>query len=141
MKALILCALLSLSPLFASTTHARDSFADTLHQRMVEREPHFYAEATFQKVSEVPEDIAAIQMGTVLELVDFASELDLFALGFFYELNANMYEVVLQNEVIGYTYSINILKNDVLRTRRFYILNRRVDGVFYVGRIVNYDTF
>lgn len=134
MKTFIILALMAVGQAFAS-----DSYSDTLHSRMIEREPHLYSASNFVAVEEVPEEIAALQLGSVLELVEFARDYDLFSKGFFYELNNNMYEVVKENEVIGYTYSVNILKNDVLTHRRFYILNKRVDGVFYLGRIVTYD--
>lgn len=135
MKTLLITLLLSISSVLAH----HDSVSDVLHERMVEREAHLYDGAVFKEITEIPRDIEILKTGDLVELINFAQQYDLFAEGFHYALNENTYEIKKGEDVIGYTYSIDISKNDKPFVRRFYIVNKRVDGVFYVGRIVTYN--
>ena len=126
----------------SSFTYASDSIdeaAQTFHTRMIEREAQIYRGAEFILVDEVPSDILETEEKAFNELLAFATRFDLFALGFSYEIDPRTYQAIKNNSSIGYTFSLIISKDGKPMTRRFYNLSRRVDGVFYVDHIANYD--
>lgn len=117
-----------------------DTLSDTLHLRMEQREPHLYQDSTFELEEALPNQVDEVRERVLNDLLAFAWEYELFDLGFSYELDERTYSVAnAEGEVIGYTLSVWIYKNGNEMTRRFYVLNKRVDGVFYVGKIANYD--
>jgi len=123
--------------LFAEVT---DTMADTLHVRMIEREPHIFQNSEIELLEEVPEQVDELREKSLNDLLAFAWQYELFDLGFTYKLSEQTYEVLnADGEIIGYTYSVIISKNGKPMTRQFSVVHRRVDGIFYVGRIANYD--
>jgi hypothetical protein len=119
-----------------------DDLADTLHSRMEMREPQLFQGASFELIEVIPEQVEEVRQKALQELLDFATEYELFELGFSYTLDERTYSVTNQEGVIiAYTLSVWISKNGEPMTRRFSILHRRVDGIYYVGRIANYDLF
>lgn len=117
-----------------------DTMADTLHVRMIEREPHIFGNSKINLLEEVPTEVEELREKSLNDLLAFAWEYELFDLGFAYELSEKTYEVKnAEGQAIGFTYSVIISKHGKQMTRQFSIVHRRVDGVFYVGRIANYD--
>lgn len=135
--------LLMISMLFALSgslcaTEPSD-LAGLFHQRLIERWPHVLQGAKFELASETPDQVKEVINQSLDELLDFASELDLFSRGFSYALSPEVYEAKREGQVIDYTFSIVISKDGVSTFRRFYNLARRVDGVFYVDHLATYD--
>ncbi len=119
-----------------------DELSDTVHSRMEMREPHLFKGAIFEEVVTLPDQVQEVRQEALNALLTFATDLDLFDLGFSYELDGRSYSITNQEgTIVAYTVSVWISKNDEPMTRRFYILHRRVDGIYYVGRIANYDLF
>ncbi|TNF27000.1 MAG: hypothetical protein EP319_12605 [Deltaproteobacteria bacterium] len=119
-----------------------DDLAETLHSRMEMRTPNLFEGAAFELVDVIPDQVQEVRQKALQELLDFATDYELFDLGFSYKLDERTYSVTnQQGVVVAYTVSVWISKNGEPMTRRFSILHRRVDGIYYVGRIVNYDLF
>jgi hypothetical protein len=112
-----------------------ESSLQLFHERMVERSPLYYEGATVLESSETPLEINQLAQDSYQDLIDFATAFDLFDVGFEYQLNEDVYEVVNElGEPIAYTFAIRIYKNNVLMSYGFYELMKRVDGVYYLSR-------
>lgn len=141
MKILILLTLLIGLSNFALALdqQSTDSMAQTFHERLTQREPQIFEGAQFSLSDNPPDQVKEVIEKSLDELLQFATELDLFSRGFSYDIAPLVYKATKGSEVIDYTFSLRIYKNGVATFRRFYNLARRVDGVFYVDHIATYD--
>ncbi len=117
-----------------------DEVANLYHERIEQRYPQVkFKEFRLLSPEDVPADIKELQEDQLGNLLNFARSYDLFELGWSYENHNDVYEVTVEGgQVVLYTFSDLIIKNGVPDSRRFYQAVRRVDGVFYVGRISDY---
>ena len=139
MQKLILCLTLLVGICFNSM--AQDTVSDLFHERIQER----YATINFKEFkklnpSEVPAQIQELRERQLGDLLHFAETLNLFAQGWSYANHESVYEVSLEDgEVVIYTFSDVIIKDGEPRSRRLYQASKRVDGVFFIERIADYD--
>lgn len=126
---------------FSAFANQADPVADTYHQRLVAKFPQAkITEIRKISIEDVPAEILNLRKEGLQELLDFATDLDLFAIGWSYESHPNIYQAVNESgEVILYTFSTSIIKDDMMTARRIYQADRRVDGVFYIGRVSDYN--
>ncbi len=138
MKYLLLTILIGLSTI---NTWAVDYYGELFNQRMTERFPERNI-STFNLLTgqELPAQLNQLQEDSLEDLLQFARDYDLQASGWNYALSEETYEVINdQDQTIAFNFSILIYKYDTAVTRRFYQASRRVDGIFYIERIANYD--
>ena len=138
MKYLILTILISISTI---NTWAVDYYGELFNQRMTERFPERNI-STFNLLSdeELPIQVAQLKEESLEDLLQFARDYDLQDSGWSYALSDETYEVINgEDQTIAFNFSILIYKYDTAVTRRFYQASRRVDGIFYIERIANYD--
>ena len=127
--------------MISGNAFASDSVSDTYHQRIEER----YQTVKFENFKllskeEVPIQIQELQGKQLNDLLQFAEVYDLYRLGWSYSNHNDVFEVTIEGgEVVLYTFSDVIFKDGVPRSRRFYQATKRVDGVFFIERISDYD--
>lgn len=122
-----------------STAVFADSIDDTFTDRLLERHGLNNQIATVSMATDLEVDLQDLQKREFDSLISFANQLDLISLGFSYENNPSVYKVVSDGEVLFYSFAIDISKDKIKLTRRFYEVSIRVDGVPYISRVVNYD--
>ena len=140
MKHVFIFAILLLS--MTSSFAQDDELSSLLHERIEQREPEVYTGASFEHVEfEVlkDENILGLINNEYEIMMAFATQQNLIEQGFSYTVDSNVYKVIKDNAINGYTFSIIIAKNSNNIYRRFFIVNKRVDGVFYVSRITHYE--
>jgi hypothetical protein len=138
MKYLLITLVISASTLGLS--YGADQAGDLFNEHVIIRDFNSNPVMKVVQLTEIPEEIQNIQTVELDELLDFATQYNLFEIGFSYEVHKNTFAINdASGEPQGYTFSIIISKNDTPMTRFFYQVAKRVDGVFYVGRTAAYD--
>jgi hypothetical protein len=122
-----------------STAVFADSIDNTFTKRLLERHGLNNQEATVSIVNDLGADLQALQKYELGSLISFANQYDLIRQGFSYENNPAVYKVVYDGEVLFYSFAIDISKDKIKLTRRFYEVSIRVDEVPYISRVVHYD--
>jgi hypothetical protein len=122
-----------------STAVFADSIDNIFTKRLLERHGLNNQEATVSIVNELGADLQALQKYELGSLISFANQYDLIRQGFSYENNPAVYKVLSDGEVLFYSFAIDISKDKIKMTRRFYEVSIRVDGAPYISRVVNYD--
>ncbi|MCR9206239.1 MAG: hypothetical protein NXH75_16775 [Halobacteriovoraceae bacterium] len=124
-----------------STFASADEVADLYHERMEQR----YQTVNFESFTaiagdDVPLQVQELQQRQLDDMLHFATAYDLFSIGWSYQNSPEVYEVKLDTgETIAYTFSVIISKNGQPTGRRFYQASKRVDGVFFVERVSDYE--
>lgn len=124
-----------------SSFAGNDEVADRYHQRIEERYPNVkFKSFRVLENNEIPQQIDELREQALEELLLFARSYDLFSLGWSYNNHPHVYEVTIEDDqVVLYTFSDEIVKNGVPTARRFYQAQRRVDGVFFISRVSDYN--
>lgn len=142
MKLLALSLLLSLSSLSLwAGNNPPDYYGELFNERMAQRYPNRQIQ-DFELLieDEIPEGMVKLEEHFLDRLLFFAQTYDLFNIGWSYEINPKVYRVTNTNgEVVGYNFSIDLYKNNEYRSRRFHQASIRVDGVYFVERIADYE--
>ena len=138
MKHLLLIIIIGLASI---NTWAVDYYGELFNQRMTERFPERNISAfNLLSAEELPIQVTELKEESLEDLLQFARDYDLQDSGWSYALSDETYEVVNgEDQTIAFNFSILIFKYDTAVTRRFYQTSRRVDGIFYIERIANYD--
>lgn len=142
MKLLALSLLLSLSSLSLwANPNTPDQDAELFNERMAQRYPERQIQ-DFELLDEVeiPEGMITLEEHFLDRLLFFAQTYDLFSIGWSYAINPNVYKVTnAAGDTLGYNFSIDLYKNGVYKSRRFHQAGIRVDGVYFVERIADYE--
>lgn len=136
MKNILLIFIILFSPLVSA-----DEVADLYHERMAQRYETVHFESfTPLQGDNVPLEIQALQKDQLDDMLHFATAYNLFSIGWSYQNSPEVYEVKLDTgETIAYTFSVIISKNGEPTGRRFYQASKRVDGIFFIERVSDYE--
>ena len=117
-----------------------DYDAQKFNEREQQRHPKLYKDSVVMLSERTTNEIKQLQAAELEVLIDFATSYELQEVGFSYATNPNIFVIMKKGseEVLAYTFSIDVLKNGQVSARRFCVASKRVDGSFYVSRLSDY---
>lgn len=113
-----------------------DEIDANFHHRLLIRHALQSNTVTIQPVANM-QAIQVLRAASMNNLLAFASEYALDKQGFSYRHNQSAYSITVNQEVLFYTFSIDILKDNVPATRCFYEVDFRVNGGSFIRRMAN----